>query len=162
MWKQSKCLLTDEWKNKMQYTQWCMQGAIQSVQLLSRVRLFVTSWTAACQASLSIINSQNLLKLLSIKSVRPSNYLILCCPLLLLPSMFPSIRVFTNESAKELTHICPPLQFNEIEVLWPWRKCILQCILISFCSPCHVVPRTNHSYYMSEIVLCFTVLNLSY
>ena len=63
--------------NKMQYTQWCMQGAIQSVQLLSRVRLFVTSWTAGCQASLSIINSQNLLKLLSIKLVRPSNYLIL-------------------------------------------------------------------------------------
>ena len=55
-------------------------------------------WTAACQASLSINNSQSLLKLLSIDSVMPSNYLILCCPLLLRPSIFPSIRVFSNES----------------------------------------------------------------
>ena len=55
-------------------------------------------WTTACQASLSITNSRNLLKLMSIKSVMPSNHLILCCPLLLLPSIFPSIRVFSNES----------------------------------------------------------------
>src|SRR5574342_396881 len=58
----------------------------------------VTPWTSACQASLSITNSQNLLKLMSIKSVMPSNHLILCRPLLLLPSIFPSIRVFSNES----------------------------------------------------------------
>ena len=58
-----------------------------------------TPWTAACQASLSITNSQSLLKLMSIESVMPSNHLILCCPLLLLPSIFPSIRVFSNESA---------------------------------------------------------------
>ena len=70
-----------------------------SVQLLSRVRLFATPWTAACQASLSITNSQSLLKLMSIESVIPSNHLILCHPLLLLPSIFPSIRVFSNESA---------------------------------------------------------------
>ena len=69
-----------------------------SVQSLSRVPLFTTPWTAARQASLSIINSQSLLKLMSIKSVMPSNHLILCCPLLLLPSIFPSIRVFSNES----------------------------------------------------------------
>ena len=56
-------------------------------------------WTVACQASLSITNSQTLLKLMSIESVLPSNHLILCCPLLLLPSIFPSIRVFSNESA---------------------------------------------------------------
>ena len=56
-------------------------------------------WTVACQASLSITNSQSLLKLTSIESVLPSNHLILCCPLLLLPSIFPSIRVFSNESA---------------------------------------------------------------
>ena len=67
-------------------------------QLLSRVRLFVTPWTAARQAFLSITNSQSLLKLMSIESVMPSNHLILCCSLLLLPSIFPSIRVFSNES----------------------------------------------------------------
>ena len=68
-----------------------------SVQSLSLVRLFVTLWIAACQASLSITNSWNLLKLMSIESVMPSNHLILCCPLLP-PSIFPSIRVFSNES----------------------------------------------------------------
>ena len=71
---------------------------ISSVQLLSHVRLFATPWTAAHQASLSINNSQSLLKLMSIDSVMPSNHLILCCPLLLPPSIFPSIRVFSNES----------------------------------------------------------------
>ena len=69
------------------------------VQLLSHVQLFVTPWIAAHQASLSTTNSQSLLKLMSIESVRPSNHLILCCPLLLLPSIFPSIRVFSNELA---------------------------------------------------------------
>ena len=71
---------------------------IQSIQSLSCVQLFVTSWTAAHQASLSITNSQSLLKLRSIESVMPSNHLILCHPLLLSPSIFPSIRVFSNES----------------------------------------------------------------
>ena len=69
-----------------------------SVQDLSYVRLFVTPWTTACQASLSINNSQSLLKLMSIESVMPSNHLILFRPLLLLPSIFPGIRVFSNES----------------------------------------------------------------
>ena len=69
-----------------------------SVQSLSHVRLFTTPWMPACQASLSITNFQSLLKLMSIESVMPSNHLILCCPLLLLPSIFPSIRVFSNES----------------------------------------------------------------
>ena len=74
------------------------QGMVQlsSVQLLSRVQLFATPGTAACEASLSITRS--LLKLMSIESVMPSNHLILCCPLLLLSSIFPSIRVFSNES----------------------------------------------------------------
>ena len=67
-------------------------------QLLSRVRLFATPWTAARQASLSITNSQSLLKLMFIELVMPSNHLILCCPLLLLPSIFPSIGVFSNAS----------------------------------------------------------------
>ena len=65
-----------------------------SVQLLSCVWLFATPWTAACQASVSITSSQKLLKLMSIESVMPSNHLILCRPLLLLPSIFPSIRCF--------------------------------------------------------------------
>ena len=71
---------------------------LSSVQSLSRVGLFATPWTAARQASLSITNSQSLLKLMSIESVMPSNHLILCHPLLLPPSIFPSIRVFSNES----------------------------------------------------------------
>ena len=70
-----------------------------SAQSLSHVWLFVTPWTTAWQASLSITNSQSLLKLMSIESVMPSNHLILCRPLLLLLSIFPSIRVFSNESA---------------------------------------------------------------
>ena len=69
-----------------------------SVQLLSHVWLFTTLWTAEYQGSLSITNSWSLLKLMSIKSVMPSNHLILSCPLLLLPSIFPSIRVFSKES----------------------------------------------------------------
>ena len=69
-----------------------------SVQLLSHGRLFATPWIAACQASLSITNFRNLLKLMSMESVMPSNHLILCRPLLFPPSIFPSIRVFSNES----------------------------------------------------------------
>ena len=69
-----------------------------SVQSLSHVLLFVTTWTEVCQASLSITNSQSLLKLMSIESMMPSNHLILCCHLLLLPSIFPSISIFSNES----------------------------------------------------------------
>ena len=89
-----------------------------SVQLLSSVRLFLTPWTAACQASLSITNSQSLLKLMS---VMPSNHLILCCPLLLLPSIFPSIRVFSSESALRIRwpeywsfsfSICPSNEYS--------------------------------------------------
>ena len=71
---------------------------LSSVQSLSRVRLFVTPWTAARQASLSITNSRSLFKLMSFTFVMSSNHLILCCPLLLLPLIFPSIRVFSNES----------------------------------------------------------------
>ena len=79
------------WDGKSHYQE-------SSVQWLSCVWIFATPWTAACQASLSITNSQSLLELMSIELVMPSNHLILCCPLLLLPSILPSIRVFSNES----------------------------------------------------------------
>ena len=75
-----------------------VQFQFSSVRLLSHVWLFATLWTAARRASLSITNPWSLLKLMSIESVMPSNHLILCCPLLLLPSIFPSLRVFSNES----------------------------------------------------------------
>ena len=78
--------------------QWGSKGQFSSVQSLSHVSLSATPWTAARQASLSITSSRGLLKLMSIELVMPSNHLILCCPLLLPPSIFPSIRVFSNES----------------------------------------------------------------
>ena len=80
-----------------------------SVQSLSRVPLLVSPWTSTLQASLSITNSRSLLKFMSIESVMPSNHLILCHPLLLPPSIFPSIRVFSNESA---LHIRWPKYWN--------------------------------------------------
>ena len=76
----------------------CKTLSISLVQSLIHVRPFATPWTAACQASMSVTNSQSLLKLMSIMLVMPSNHLILCHPLLLLPSIFPSIRVFSSES----------------------------------------------------------------
>ena len=84
--KQPKCPSMNGWKKS------------SSVQSLSPFRLFATPWTAACQASLSITSLQSLLKVMSIESVMPSNHLILCHPVLFLPSIFPSIRVFSNES----------------------------------------------------------------
>jgi len=119
-------------------TSWLLQVVqSSSVQLFSRVWLFMTPWTAACQASLSITNSQSLLKLTSFESVMPSNHLILCRPLLLLPSIFPSIRVFSNES---VLHIRWPevlefqLQYQSFQ--WIFRTDFIQDRLIrSPCSP---------------------------
>ena len=92
-----------EWLKDGKHLKWSgTVGRISSVQfssVLSRVRLFATPWTAACQASLSITNSWSPLKPMSMELVMTSNHLILCHPLLLLPSIFPSIRVFSNESA---------------------------------------------------------------
>ena len=91
------------------------------VQSLICVQLFVTPWTTACQASLSFTISLHLLKLTSIESVMPSNHLILCYPLLLLPSIFPSIRIFSNESALHIRwskywsfsfSICPSSEYS--------------------------------------------------
>ena len=90
-----------------------------SVQSLSCVRFFVTPWTAAHQASLSITNSQSLLKHMSIELVMPSNHLILCHPFLLPPSIFPSIRVFSNESA---LHIRWPKYWSFSFIICPFNK----------------------------------------
>ena len=83
----------------MNLTEHCLPETISSVQSLSSVQLFATPWTTAHQASLSITNSWSPPKPMSIELVMPSNHLFLCCPLLLLPSIFLSIRVFSNESA---------------------------------------------------------------
>ena len=108
---------------------------ISSVQLLSCVQLFVTPWTAARQASLSFTISCSLLKLTSIKFVLPSNHLILCHPLLLLTAIFPSVRVFSNESALRIRW---PKYWNFSFSISPSNEC---SGLISFkiglvCSPC--------------------------
>ena len=78
-------------------------GLLSSIQSLSRTRLSMTPWTAACQASLFITNSWSLLKLMSIELVMPSNHLIPCHPLLLPPSIFPSIRVFSSEAVLHIS-----------------------------------------------------------
>ena len=90
---------------KLTTVRWCIyqifpntKGTFSSFQSLSYIWLFVTPWTAACQASLSITNFQSLLKLVSVESMMPSKHLILCRPLFLLPSIFPSIRAFSSES----------------------------------------------------------------
>ena len=97
--KQKKIKNNQNWKGGNKTVTVCKwHDILSSVQSPSCVQLFATPWTTACQASLSITNSQSLLKLMPIESVMPSNHLILCCPLLLQPSIFPSIRVFSNES----------------------------------------------------------------
>ena len=99
-------LCTHKWKEiytesvyvRIEYIQILGYIQVNSVQSFGHVWLFAAPWTEVCQASLSITNSRTLLKLMSIKSEMPSNHLILCCPLLLTPSILPSIRVFSNES----------------------------------------------------------------
>ena len=96
-WK-SKCILNILKEEHFKNNNYKWLDQFSSVQSFSRVWLFATPWTSVHQASLSTSNSQSLLKLMSIESVMPSNHLILYCPLLLLLSIFPTIRVFTNES----------------------------------------------------------------
>ena len=103
----------------LQLSRDCGTG-ISSVQSLSCVQFFLTPWTAAHQASLSITNSPSLLKLMSIESVMPSNHLILCRPLLLLPSLFPNIRVFSNES---VLHIRWPKYWSFSFSISPSNEC---------------------------------------
>ena len=97
-----------------------MFDQFSSVQLLSRVQLFATLWTAACQASLSFTISRNLLTPMSAGSVMPSNHLVLCRPLLLLPLIFPSIRVFSNESVNQMATVLE-LQLQHQSFQWIFR-----------------------------------------
>ena len=119
--------MTSSWTTLALFKHVKLYCVFSSVQSLSCVQLFVTPWTAACQASLSITNYWSFLKLKSIKLVMPSNHLILCHPLLLLSSIFPSIRVFSSES---VLHIRWPKYwsfnfsispFNEYSVLISFR-----------------------------------------
>ena len=101
--QQTRSPTADEWIRKLWYIhtmefESVLRRWMKKWKSLSGARLFATPWTAARQASLSVTNSQSLLKLMTIESVMPSKHLILCRPLLLLPSIFPSIRVFSNES----------------------------------------------------------------
>ena len=105
-----------------------LSRSIVVVQSLGHVRLFATPLTAACQASLSITNSWGLLKPMSIKSVMPSNHLILCWPLFLLPSIFPSIRVFSNESALRISSV----QFSSVAQLCPTLCDPMDCSMPGF------------------------------
>ena len=132
-----------------------------SVQMLSRVPLSVTPWTAACQASLSITNSQSLLKLMSIELVMPSNHLILCRPLLP-PLIFPSVRVFSNESVLHIKRpkywsfsfsISPSSEYSGlISFRIDWFDLLaVQGTLKSLCQ--------HHSYQVGYILIstCFLV-----
>ena len=102
---------------------------------LSHVWLSVTPWTTAHQVSLSFTISRSLLKLMSIKSVMPSNRLLLCCPFLLLPSIFPSIRVFSNESSHQVAKVLD-LQLQHQSFQWIFRMDLLKdCLVWSPCSP---------------------------
>ena len=102
-----------------------------SVQSHSRIQLFATPSAAACQASLSVTNSKNLLKLMSIESVMPSNHLILCHPLLLLPSILPSIRVFSNESV--------------LHIKWP-KYNVWYHGNTSYCQPRQYIKKQSHFF----------------
>ena len=114
----------------LNFIQWNSTLFVVVVQLLSGVRLFTTPWTAAHQASLSFTISLSLLKFTSIESVMPSNYLILCCPLLLLPSIFPIIRVFSKESALHIRYVA---ENTDSISFWRWGN--IQEKSHQLCSP---------------------------
>ena len=132
-----------------------------SVQLLRFVRLFATLWIAARQASLSVTNSQSLLKLMSIASVTPSYHLILCCPLLPLPSIFPGIKVFTSES---VLHIRWPKHWsfsfsispsNEYSGLISFRMDLLDLLVVQGTLESSSIPQFKS---INSSVLSFPIL----
>ena len=116
-----------------------MRGIV--VQWLNYVQFFVTPWTAARQASLSFTISQSLLKLMFIESVMPSNHLILCCPLLLLPSIFPSIRVFSNESVLWIRW----LKYWSFSFSISPSKEYIACLFIYHIPPMHSLANNRYS-----------------
>ena len=121
----------------------------RSVQLLSHVWLFATPWTAACQASLSITNSRSPLRFTSIESVMPSSHLILCRPLLPLPSIFPSIRVFSSESPLHIRWPVLEFQLQHQSLQWTPRTDLLWDWLVG--SPCN--PRDSQESFVFDINL---------
>ena len=127
---------------------WFLSTSTSSPNLLlsshCRVHLFVTAWTAACQASLSFTISRGLLRLMSIEPVMPSNHLILCCLLLLLPSIFPSISLFQWAGSSHQVATVLELQFQHQSFQWTFRVDFLQEGLISS-SCCPVVPTVFSS-----------------
>ena len=127
----------------------------QSVQSLSHVQLFATPWAAARQTSLSITNSQSLLKLMSIESVMPSNHLIPCHPLLLLPLIFLSIRVFSSESVLRIRrpkywsfNISPSNDKNSYWKNFRWIKSVLSCVWL--CDPVDCSPPGSSVHGISQ------------
>ena len=132
-WNRKETPERDSW---IYQTWYIPRGHFSSVQSLSHVQLFATPWTAARRASLSIINSQSLLKLISIESVMPSNRLILCHPLLLSPSIFPRIRVFCNESVLHIGGQVLEFQLQHQSFWWIFRTDFLWDWLVwSLCNP---------------------------
>ena len=138
-----------------------------SVQSLSHVWLFTTPWTAACQASLSITNSRSLLKLISIELVMPSNRLILCRPLLLRPSIFPSIGAFSNESALCIRwpkywnfsfNISPSNSLEEMIELYPGERQILKFLLCG--DPAPSITTSVKSKYLYDFGVAFILDHL--
>ena len=129
-----QCLM-ELWQNRLDCMWLRPRVQFSSIQSLSRVRLFVTPGTAAHQASLSITNSWSLPKTMSIESVMPSNHLILCRPLLLLPSIFPSIRVFTSQLSHQVAKVLE-FQLQHQSFQWTFRTDFLEDGLVgSPCSP---------------------------
>ena len=124
------------------------EHSVSSVQSLSHVRLFATPKTAACQASLSITNFRSLLKLMSIELVMPSDHLILCCPLLLLPSIFPRIRVFSSES---VLHIRWPKDWSFSFSISPSNEYSGYLNTINIFSNCGVLPNLTFIFYSVPI-----------
>ena len=150
-----------------QYTKYqILTEVFSSVQWLSHVHLFATPWTAACQVSLSITNFQSLLRLMSLKSMMPSNHLILYHPLLLLPSMFPSIRVFSNESVlcirwpKSWSFSFSASPFNEHPGLISFRMDWLDLLAVQGT----LKSLLQHHCSKESILLCsaFFIVQLSY
>ena len=132
----------------------------RSVQLLIHVQLFAIPWTAACQASLSITKSQSLLKFMYIESVMPSNHFILCHPLLLPPSISPSIRVFSNESVLRIRwpkywsfsfNISPSNEYSGLMSWWIFtNSCQKHSYSILLCTVCYSLDRAEGKFLVNK------------